>query len=286
MGFIAKAATKKRVQPVEGALNEALRGTPWLTTGGIPTGAIVRSVVLSLDLTGARSSSFRGRRPALAGLVAPTSASHLWVETNDFKGWDFILGGNDGRDGIAADWAVHLKIADATATVGTSRYHTSDDVLVHGEHHDALRDQLLLAVAQGKLNDANAEDDISTTSLRTPQSFSAPAPEPFDVSFTIATSLDTSSIQKQCRLTGYRVLSAAPDSVSWGLGLPKNQAADFVVLGLASGGLRGIAQVRSDGAAGRRIAAWSLRKFIKRTHFLIRKLDENASYDGPEEFKP
>jgi hypothetical protein len=68
--------------------------------------------------------------------------------------------------------------------------------------------------------------------------------------------------------------------------LPKNQAADFVVLGLASGELRGTAQVRSDGAVGRRIAAWSLQKFIKRTHFLIRKLDENASYDGPEEFKP
>jgi hypothetical protein len=286
MGFIAKAATKKRIQPVAGALNEALRGTPWLTTGGISTGAIVRSVVLSLDLTGARSSSFRGRRPVLVGLVAPTSASHLWVETNDFKGWDFVLGGNDGRDGIATDWAVQLKIAEATATVGTSRYHTRDDVLVHGEHHDALRDQLLLAVALGKLNDADAEDDISTTALRTAQSFSTPAPDPFDVSFSIATKLDSASIHKQCGLLGYRVLSAAPDSVSWGLGLPGNQATDFVILGLASGELRGAAQVRSDGAGGRRIAAWSLQKFIKRMHFLIRKLDENASYDGPEEFKP
>lgn len=179
-----------------------------------------------------------------------------------------------------------LKIGGAAAMVGTSRYHTSDDVLVHGEHHDALRDQLLRAVAQGKLNDADAEDDVSTTALRTAQSFPTPAPDPFDISFSIATKLDSASIHRQLGLLGYRVLSAAPDSLSWGLGLPKNQTANLAILGLAPGELRGAAQVRSDGAADRRIAAWSLQKFIRRTNLLIRKLDENASYDGPEEFKP
>src|SRR5580692_641606 len=146
MGFVAKAATKKRVQPMSGPVNAALTGTPWLTTGGIPVGALIRSAVFGLDLTGARSSNARGRQSALASLFAPASSSHLWVETNDFKSWDFVLGADDGRENIAADWVVKLKMDNTTVTVGTSRWLTRDDVLVHGSHHDALREELLRAL--------------------------------------------------------------------------------------------------------------------------------------------
>lgn len=286
MGFIAKAATKKRVQPMSGPVNSALLGTPWLTTGAIPTGALVRSSVFALDLTGARSSNLRGRRPALASLLAPTSSSHLWVETNDFKSWDFVLGADDGRENIAADWSVQLKVHADEATVSTHRYLTKDDVLVHGEHHDALREELLRALALGRQSEAGSEAEVSAASLKIGVLFHAPAPAPLTVTFSIVTALDEAASRKRLGLSGYRVVNDSSAGVWWGLGLPRNQESDHVGINFAPGELRGTAQVASPMPGGRRIAVHSLRNFVSRALFLIKGVDDQATYKGPEELRP
>jgi hypothetical protein len=62
----------------------------------------------------------------------------------------FVLGINNGRDGETADWVVKLRIDGTTATVSISRWLIKDNVLVHGEHHDAVRNELLRALALGQ----------------------------------------------------------------------------------------------------------------------------------------
>lgn len=286
MGFVAKAATRKRVQPMSGPVNSALAGSPWLTTGAIPTGALVRSAVFALDLTGARSSSLRGRQTALASLVAPTASSHLWVETDDFKSWDFVLGINNGRDGVAADWVVKLSINDATATVSTSRWLTKDDGLVHGEQHDAVRNELLRALALGQPTEPEGEADVSAASLKRSQPFREPAPAPAGFAFSIVTVLDEPTSRERLELSGYRILRRSPEAIRWGLGLPKNEATDYVEIRFHYGVLSAVAYVGSAHGGDRRIAARSLRQFIERALFLIRKKDQGATYKGPEDWRP
>ena len=286
MGFIAKAATKKRVQPMSGPVNDALLGTPWLTTGAIPTGALVRSSVFALDLTGARSSNFRGRRSALASLVAPTSSSHLWVETNDFKSWDFVLGADDGRENIAADWSLQLRMGADGAVVVTRKYLTRDDVLVHAEHHDALREELLRAIALGRQSEDGSEADITNASLGIGPSFKTPAPAPLNATFSILTALDEATSRQRLGLIGHRVVRDSPTGIQWGLGLAQNEASDYVSVSFGPGELRGTAQVTSWGSGERRIAVHALRMFVNRALFLIQKADDQAAYKGPEELQP
>lgn len=286
MGLFAKAATKKRVQPMSGPVNSALAGTPWLTKGGVPVGALVRSAVFALDLVGARSSSLRGRQHALVSLVAPASASRLWVETNDFKAWDFLLGINNGADGIAADWAVRLTVNGATATVQTLRWLTKDDVLVHGSHHDALREELLRGLALGQQAESGSEDEVSASSLKVALPFDTAPPEPFDLAFSLLTTSDEGTIRKRLALLGFRVLDDSASALRWGLGLPRNQETDYVGLTFGPGALAGTARVGSADGTGRRIAAQALREFISRVQFLLGSEDENVSYAGPPEWKP
>jgi hypothetical protein len=286
VGFIAKAATKKRVQPLSGPVNGALLGTPWLTTGAIPTGALVRSAVFALDLTGARSSSFRGHRSALASLLAPTSSSHLWVETSDFRSWDFVLGADNGRESIAADWSVQLSVGAEGARVATRRYLTKDDVLVHGEHHDALRDELLRAIALGRASEDGSEADITAASLRAGVTFQTPAPAPLTATFSIVTALDEAAGRQRLRLMGHRVVEDSPAGLRWGLGPAKNQASDYVGITFGPGELRGSAEVSSWGSGDRRIAVHALRKFVSRALFLVHGADDQAAYKGPQELQP
>jgi hypothetical protein len=286
MGFVAKATTKKRVLPTSGPLNDALTGSPWLTTGAIPVGALVRSAVFALDLTGARSSSVRGRQGALTSLLAPTASSHLWVETDDFKSWDFVLGMNNGRDEVAADWVVKLSISDATATVSTSRWLTRDDALVHGEHHDAVRNELLRALALGQSAEPAGEADVSAASLSCSQRFREPAPPAVGFSFSLMTALDGPASREQLEYSGYRVLGRTRDDIRWGLGMPKNAATDYVEISFHPGVLSATAQVASARGSDRRIAACALRQFIDRALFLIRIKDQDATYKGPEDWRP
>lgn len=286
MGFVAKAATKKRVQPMSGPVNSALGGSPWLTTGAISAGALVRSAVFALDLTGARSSSLRGRQAVLASLVAPTASSKLWVETDDFKSWDLVLGINNGLDGVAADWVLKLRINDTTATVSTSKWLTKDDALVHGEHHDAVRSELLRALALGKPTEPEGEADVSAASLKYRQPFREPASAPLGFAFSIMTVLDESASRQRLELSGYRVLRKSPEAIRWGLGLPKNEATDYLEVRSHPGVLSAAAHVGSAQGGDRRIAAHALREFIKRALFLIRVKDHGATYEGPEEWRP
>jgi hypothetical protein len=286
MGFLAKAATKKRIEPKSGPVNAALTGTPWATTGAIPTGALIRSAVFALDLTGARSSSFRGRQSSLAALFTPTWSSHLWVETDNFKLWNFVLGIGSASGNIAADWEVKRSLSDTTATVGTGRYLTKDDVLQHGSHHDALRDELLRTVGLGQLTEADGEADMTTTSLKLIQPFEDVAPDPVDLKFTIVTMLDEATSRERLALSGFGVLDSSGEEIRWGLGLPKNWPADHVAIGFRPGELAGSAQVSSAGQIDRRVAAQALRSFVDRALFLVRVKDPGASYQGPEEWGP
>ncbi len=285
MGLLAKAATKKRVQPASGPVNGALAGTPWLTNGGIPAGALIRSAVFALDLTGARSNSLRGRQHVLTTLVAPTYASHLWVETSDFRTWDFVLGVDNGREGIAADWAIRLTVTK-TATVATLRWLTNDGTLVHGAQHDALRQELLRALALGEQADRAGEEEISASSLKAALPFPAASPEPFSLSFSLVTALDEDTIRKRLTLLGYRGIDDSASGLRWGLGLPRHDQADHVTLTPGPGALAGRADVGSPGGPGRRLAARALRKFISRAAFLIGSADESVRYEGPEEWRP
>jgi hypothetical protein len=210
------------------------------------------------------------------------------VETDDFKSWDFVLGADDGRGHIAADWIVQLKVdaATATATVSTVRYLTKDDALAHGEHHDALRDELLRALALGSQAEADGEADVSAASLKRSPMFRVAAPEPFDATFSIVTGLDEAISRKRLGLVGHRVLDNSPKAIRWGIGLPQNAETDHVEISFWPGELRGTARVASTGQAGRRIAAHALRRFVHRAVFLIRTEDEHATYQGPEELKP
>jgi hypothetical protein len=286
MGLIAKSATKKRVQPMSGPVNGALGGTPWLTNGGIPAGALIRSAVLALDLTGTRSSSLRGRQHVLASLVVPAFASHLWVETNDFRTWEFVLGIDNGREAIAADWVIRLSVTPDTATVQTLRWLTKDDALVHGPQHDALRQELLRGLATGEQAEARGEDELGAASFKVALPFPAPPPEPGSVAFSLVTPLDEGTVRKRLALLGYRVLDDSPSGLRWGLGLPQYQEADHVAITFGAGALAGVASLGSLAGPGRRIAVQALRNFIDRALFLIRQADESVSYEGPGEWKP
>ena len=193
MGLIAKSQTKKRVAPQSGPMNSALAGAPWLTTGAIPTAALVRSAAFALNLTGTTSSSTRGRQNALAAaLFSPLTSfsSKLWVETTDFKSWDVALGMVTAGGGVATDWLVNLRIDGSTATVVTTKWLAKDDVLVNASHHDALRQELLRALALAEQTDSDSEAEVGVASLKLSQPFGAAPPSATEFAFAIVTTLD------------------------------------------------------------------------------------------------
>jgi hypothetical protein len=283
VGLLAKSATKKRVTPVTGPVNEALAGTPWLTNGAIPAGALIRSAVLALDLTGARSTQSRGP----TSVFTPSAASHLWVESFDMKSWRFTLGACRVPTGIAVDWLVELTIdGTESATLRTTNWLTKDDTLVHGDHHDALRTELLRSLALGQTTEASAEADLSASSLKLVQTFERPGPDALEVSCLFSTTLDETTLGDRLRLMGHRVVERTSSEVTYGLGLPKHHAADFAVAKLGSGGVEISGHVSSDTPMSRRMAAADLRALIARLQFLLKNKDENVSFSGPAEWAP
>jgi hypothetical protein len=278
VGLLAKSATKKRVQPAAGPLNPTLANLrqPWRTNAGIPVAALIRGIICSLDLTGARSSSVRGTTSVIGSFFATTSL--LWVRVIDAKQWRFTLGVPDVRGGIAADWTIDLTISGNHVEVATGHYLTRDDQLVHGEQHDALRMELLRAMSLGNAP-ARAETDISQRSLQMPINFSRNATDTSSVNFSIVTSIDRKVAEKRLARIGFRRLDGS--LTKWGVGLPSNEAVDYVSLIYSSGRLDFHGSTGSDGAAGRRIAEHGLRAFIARALFLIRLEDESAQYAGP-----
>jgi len=289
LGLLAKNATKKRVGPLSGPLNSALGGSPWLTTGAIPSAALVRSAAFALNLAGTTSNSLRGRRNAIAAaLVSPltSASSKLWVETTDFKTWEFALGMPAAGDAAAFDWVVKLAIDGSTATVATVNWLTKEDALVNAEHHDALRNELLRALALGELTDAAGEAEVSAASLAHAQPFAGAPPQPFDLSFAVVTSLDEAASRQCLGQLGRRVVSDSPAGIRWGLGLPRNDRTDHVTFTFGPGRLDGTAQVGSAAPGERRIAAYALRSFIDRVLFLIKHAgDEAATYEGPADWE-
>jgi hypothetical protein len=285
MGFIAKSATKKRTQPLSAPLNPALVNEgPWTTNGGIPAGGLVRSAVIAVDITGARSTSMRGRTTAVAAVVAPSSVSHLWVQMTGPREWSFVLGVKNVRGGISADWAVDLRIVDREIRVSTTHYLTHDDVLVHGDQHDALRNGLVRALSLGEQVDAGAEDALSTGSLTRPLSLGREAPAPTTVAFRFDTAHNPAECWQRLRLLGYRELPHDEQCGRWGLGLPANDNVDHVSLAIGPGSAVGDGRIGSEGKLDRRSAEAGLRSFIERTRFLLGRDDPDLRYDGPSEW--
>jgi hypothetical protein len=283
VGFIAKSATKKRVAVASGPVNEALAGSPWLTTGAIPTGALIRSSVFALDLTGVRSNSARGR----SSIFVPTYTAQLWVETNDFKKWVFALGVSNGAGGIAADWVVELLIKeDRSVSVGTSRWLTKDGALVHGEHHDALRTELLRAVGVGRLTEEAGEAELTASSLRLAQRFEASAQGPQQARFSYSTTLDVAVIRERLQQAGLPVTSASRESITWGLGLPKHNSFDYACATLSAGLVSVEANVGSQSETARRMAHSDLRFLVARIRTCLRSKEATAEFHGPEELAP
>ena len=284
MGFIAKNATKKRTAPASGPLNPALGGTPWLTTGAIPIGALVRSAVFALDITGARSM---GRTTRRVSAFTPTSASHLWVETSDFRTWNLILGVTQ-EGSVAADWSVRLETDTAghTCAVRTTHWRTLDGALVNGDHHDLLRDELLRALALGRATEANGEAEVTATSLRQEQPFTSPPPDAFELAFSFNTALDEADARERLGLVGHPVTSGGGDSITWSLGLPANGASDFATARFQPGQVSVAARVSAAVPAHRRIAAADLKGLIMRMRVCLKSKDENVTYQGAPEWAP
>ena len=284
MGFLAKSATKKRIQPIAGPLNPALISSgPWTTNGGVPTGALIRSAVLAVDLTGARSNSLRGTTSKLAAPFVGR-ASNLWVQMWQPREWNFILGINNGTGNIAADWSVKLQITDSAAQVSTPNYLTKDDVLVHGEQHDALRSELLRALSLGTIDDPGSETELGQASLGAPQEFASPTPAPAKIEFSLRTGLAPEAVWPHLNLVGHRLLERNEQHATWGLGLPSNDGIDRASLHVEPGLLKGSAVIGSEGAFGRRVAKAGLLAFVGRALFLLGREDPDVRYEGPEEW--
>lgn len=283
MGLLAKIATKKRVAPASGPLNESLSGAPWTTTSAIPTGALVRSVVFSVAIAGVRSTN-----AAVAGAFIPTFQSHVWLESDDSKTWQVVLGIPSRQGAITADWVVKLVLNTQvrTATVATTHYRTVDGALLHAEQHDQIRGELLRAMSLGVQADADAEERVTSLSLQTEQPFENEPPDPFEVNFGISTSLDERGLRDRLRLLGHRVRETTTDSIRWGLGLPSAQDTNEVTLTLGDRMLHGHGRVAAESGVARRIAAADLRSFIARALFLVKDSDGEATFRGPKEWAP
>jgi hypothetical protein len=276
-------ATKKRTAPVSGPLNSALAGTPWLTTGAIPIGALVRSAVFAVDIIGARSVGRTGRR---VSALTPTSASQFWVETSDFKTWALILGVTQ-EGSVVADWSVRLvtDTVGRTCTIRTTQWRRLDGALVNGDQHDLLRDDLLRALALGQVTEANGEAEMTTKSLGQEQPFAGPPPDAFDLAFAFTTALNEADTRNRLGLLGHPVIGGDADSVAWSLGLPANRESDFAAR-FRPGQISVTAHVSASVPAHRRIAAADLKALIMRMHVCLKSKDENVGYQGPSEWKP
>ena len=279
MGWLAKSATKKRIQPLQGALSEALSAPePWATNGAIAVAALVRSVLLALDLTGAKPSGLT------AALYLPTTTSTMWLSARGSRRWTATLGAGNGTGGVAADWSVDVLVEDRNVVVSTGGYLTRDDALVHGDLHDVLRDELLRSLALAQMPPGEAEEELTQTSLTVPVLFSDSPASPQDVTFAIAVAADPDQSQEILKKVGLRILDSSPTSITWALGLPENDRTDRATLDLTAGRLHGHASIGLSTALGQRVAACGLRTLILRAPFILQSLDRNVAYEGPSEW--
>ena len=283
MGLIAKSATKKRVAPARGPINETLIGAPWTTTGAIPTGALVRSALFSIPLGGVTSTN-----SSRMGALTLKTTAHAWLESTDFRTWQIILGVSSLQKTITADWLVKLllDVKEQTATVVTTQYRTLEGALLHPELHDAVRRELLRAISLGSQTDAEAEERVTSVSLQADQPFGKEPPGPSEVRFEISTTLEEHVLRERLRLLGHRVRETGADSIRWGLGLPADQDANEVTITLGDKVLQGYGRVAGASDLARRVATTDLRSFISRALFLVKSVDAEAAFQGPSEWAP
>jgi hypothetical protein len=239
---------------------------------------------MALDITGIRSNSNRGRTSIFVDAIkAISGASNLWVQMTAPRQWAFLLGVNDGSGNVACDWTVTLGIDGGTVTVSTGKYLTSDDVLVNGDQHDALRGELLRALALGERQHPEVERAVSEESLTASHSFAAVI-DPVTIDFQFATNLDPPAAWKHLERLGHRMLDRDEDRGTWALGLPSCDDADRVTLLVSAGGISGHACIESDGGLSRRVAQAGLLSFIGRALFVLRRDDPDVRYIGPSEW--
>jgi hypothetical protein len=284
MGLLAKSATKRRVLPATGPINDALRAMPqpWRTNAAIPVGAIVRATAGGVGLADARSTTARGTTSTLASSLLSLQ-SQLWIRAITPTHWKLTLGVTGPTGEIATDWTVELTIQDDSAEIATSAYTTSDGTLVNGDLHDHLRMNLLRAVGLAEAP-LEVESNLSRESLTHPLTFTAAPTDPMELEFGIRTRLgEAESLQA---LTGMGFRRPKGSENRWAIGLPAYDATDFVAMEVETGRLRLHAQIRSEAIPGRRVAARGLSAFISRSVFLLRRVDDSAQYEGPPDWRP
>jgi hypothetical protein len=198
--------------------------------------------------------------------------------------WSFTLGVNNGGNAIAADWAVQLRLTDSTAQVSTTHYLTKDDVLVHGEQHDVLRNEILRALSLGKMEDPECETELAHASLGRRQEFARPARAPVTVDFALRTKLEPQSAWARLNLVGHRLLQRDERQGVWGLGLPAYDDTDRVSIHVGPDRLTGRAVIASEPTLARRAAEAGLLSFIARARFLLGREDPDLHYEGPDEW--
>lgn len=271
--FLAKRDTERRVAPKSAPLTRALVADEWWRNGAIPAAALVRSAVFATNFAPLR---------ATGTLTFPSS---LWVVTSDFKTWNMTLG-LQVRQGVSTDWDVELKLDPSahTATVRTTHWKTANDALVHAGAHDRLRDELLSMLANGTSGEVDEEARASSFSLESNVKFSYQSPGKLSLQFAIRSNLDERALLDVAKNSGRRVIHETRAGITFGLGLPKHQHGNQVLVRLAPGEITAAANVYSESAVARRIAAKDLHGFVVRVLSLVRVDDPNALYVGPQEW--
>ena len=249
VGILAKSATKKRTVATAGPLNAALIKGPWVVNGGVLRAALIRSAVLAVDLVGARSSSNRGR----TSVFAPSYTSQFWVPMVALRHWR-TSASTTARVGSPRTGQSTSRSADDDVAVTTPTYLTKDGALMHGEQR-RVKIALLHALALGEQSPAKDEIELSAQSLTRVLTFDEAAPPAERLDFTLFTDADAAVCEEQLKILGLRKTAAGEGEIRLAIGLPTNDALDYVTLRIEPGRVAGHGEIGSDSEMSRRIAA-------------------------------
>jgi len=146
MGFLEKRKTAKRIAPVD-VLAEGLPTGPLnRTTVAAASSAIIRGVQ-SIGLDGVKTSTARGPRNAIVGLVQDAiqgQQSCLYIDfPRDTSEWNIALGIALLNGKLSVDWSQKIIVtSDATENpifyISTPSVLTLNDDLVNGGAHDLV----------------------------------------------------------------------------------------------------------------------------------------------------
>jgi hypothetical protein len=259
---------------------------PWITNGGIISGAVVRSAAIGLRSSGARSTGrMTGRGSPLVDALLNMPAS-LWVERMSMHMWSVTLGLRDTDPAkVRYDWQLTVQCtpdaSGAAVQIRTPRYRMTDGALVHGDLHDHLREAIADGFTNGAGNAQDAEVLISRRGLaRAHWPGGQAALDGLPRAFEIQTNLSADQVHHALLRVGFPVLAATGDDRAWRLGLSDDSRATVTVS--EAGGRRRVAGCLTIAPTGNRTAdhiLWrSARTFCDRLLNLIHQADPKVQW--------